>query len=399
MNLTIYPRKLNGSLRAIPSKSQAHRLLICAAFADKATVLECPETNQDIEATAGCLNALGARVIRTNSGYTVEPVQAIPVSAVLNCHESGSTLRFILPIVGALGVDATIQMEGRLPQRPLSPLWEEMERMGCRLSRPTETTIRCSGRLHAGTYSIPGNISSQYITGLLFAMALIEGTSHLEITGKLESKPYIDMTRQALTCFHVKTNNNQVTATLPFRSPGHMTVEGDWSNAAFFLTAQMLGNDVSVKNLNHTSAQGDRTVLQILEDLSVKHCTVCAADIPDLVPILSVAAAAMYGCVFTDIGRLRLKESDRVYSVIAMLKALGIHAEATESTLTVYPGTITGGIVDSVNDHRIAMSAAIAATIADNPVTILGANCVNKSYPTFWDEYERLGGHYEQYLW
>lgn len=398
MNLTIFPGKLSGCIRAIPSKSQAHRLLICAAFSDRPTVLTCPETNQDIEATAACLNALGANIRRTQSGYTVEPVTVIPATAELNCHESGSTLRFMLPVVGALGVDATIHMEGRLPQRPLSPLWEEMERMGCLLSRPTVNTIRCRGRLHAGTYTIPGNISSQYITGLLYAMALMEGNSCLKITGKLESSPYVDMTRQALAAFGVSTDDYHVTGCRPFRSPGYMGVEGDWSNAAFFLTAQALGNSVTVDNLNFKSAQGDRAVLQALEDLRSGRCTISAADIPDLVPILSVAAAAMHGCEFTDVARLRLKESDRVDSVISMLKALGIHAESTQDTLTVYPGKLQGGTVDSANDHRIAMSAAIAATVASGPVTILGANCVSKSYPAFWAEYKRLGGTYEQYL-
>jgi 3-phosphoshikimate 1-carboxyvinyltransferase len=173
MDLIIYPGKLSGILTTIPSKSQAHRLLICAAFADNPTQLQCPDTNRDIEATVDCLNALGADIRRTDSGYTVLPVRSVPTSAQLNCCESGSTLRFMLPIVGALNVDATFLMEGRLPQRPLSPLWEEMERMGCILSRPTANTLRCQGKLKAGEYSISGSVSSQYITGLTFALCLM----------------------------------------------------------------------------------------------------------------------------------------------------------------------------------------------------------------------------------
>ena len=167
MDITIQPGKLCGTVAAIPSKSQAHRLLICAALADKETTLLCPQTNQDIEATAECLRTLGADIRRTEAGYCVTPVSGIPKSAVLDCRESGSTLRFMLPIVGALGVDATLQMEGRLPQRPLSPLWEELERMGCTLTRPTESTIRCCGKLRPGAYTIAGNVSSQFVTGLL----------------------------------------------------------------------------------------------------------------------------------------------------------------------------------------------------------------------------------------
>ena len=399
MNLTIHPGELTGTLSAIPSKSQAHRLLICAAFSNAETQLFCPLTNEDIEATVSCLRALGAQILRTESGYSVIPVVKAPDSAQLFCGESGSTLRFMLPVVGALGVDTTLHMEGRLPQRPLSPLWEEMERMGCSLSRPTANTIRCTGKLHSGTYSIIGNISSQYITGLLFAMALMDGCSTLQITGKLESKPYVDMTCKALELFGINTSDYQVSGSYPFHSPKKLLIEGDWSNGAFFLAAQAMGNSLTVDNLDPTSAQGDRAIVGHLAQLSSGFCTISTADIPDLVPILSVAAASMHGCVFTNISRLRLKESDRVASVIQMLNALSIEAEATEHTLTVKPGNFTGGTVDSANDHRIAMAAAIAATKAQGPVTILGAQCVKKSYPTFWDEYKRLGGNYEQHIW
>ncbi len=397
MNITIYPKKLTGTIQAIPSKSQAHRLLICAAFADGETQLICPQTNQDIEATADCLRALGADIQRTVDGYIIKPAVKIPGSAVLPCWESGSTLRFMLPIIGALGVDATFVLAGRLPTRPLSPLWEEMERMGCALCRPTENTLHCTGKLSSGNYTIGGNVSSQFITGLLFAAALLEGTSRLIITGKLESKPYVDMTQQVLRVFGVNSENYSVTGSRPFRTPGQFTVEGDWSNGAFFLAAKAMGSDLIVDGLDPYSAQGDRTAANILAAMD-NPCTVSASDIPDLIPILSIAAAFHHGAVFTDIQRLRLKESDRVASVISMLSALGIDATATEDTLTVFPGKFHGGTVDAVNDHRIAMSAAIAATVADGPVTILGAECVNKSYPAFWDEYSRLGGNYEQYI-
>ncbi len=384
MDITISPGKLSGTVTAIPSKSQAHRLLICAAFADRETELICSETNRDIEATADCLRALGADIQRTETGYLVAPHNEVPAQAVLNCCESGSTLRFLLPIAGALGVDATFQMEGRLPQRPLSPLWEEMERMGCTLSRPTENTIRCQGKLKAGKYNIDGGVSSQFITGLLFALSLIPGESELNITGKIESKPYIEMTKQAMALFEAPR----------YRSPGTVTVEGDWSNGAFFLAAGALGNEVTVTNLCSDSAQGDRAAVALLPRLE-EPITIDATNIPDLVPILAVTSGAKRGAVFTGIQRLRIKESDRVASTIAMLTALGGNAEATESTLTVFGTGYTGGTVDTCNDHRIAMAAAIAATVGTEPVTILGAEAVNKSYPTFWEEYKRLGGQYE----
>lgn len=397
MNITIYPGKLHGNITAIPSKSQAHRLLICAAFSDRPTTLYCPETNQDIEATAGCLNALGASVSRTQMGYAVSPIRSVPRVADVDCCESGSTLRFILPIICALGVDATIHMSGRLPYRPLSPMWEELERMGCMLTRPTETTIHTSGKLHAGEYTIAGNISSQFITGLLFALSVLDGESKIKITGKLESAPYVEMTQKALQVFGVQTDDFTVRGSIPFHSPGNVSVEGDWSNGAFFLVAAGLGNEVTVDNLDSDSPQGDRAIADIL----IKKCEVpviCAADIPDLVPILAVYFAAKGGAVFTDIARLRLKESDRVVSVMNLLGALGIQSEADENTLRVYGGHFTGGTVDACGDHRIAMAAGIAATVADAPVTILGAECVAKSYPAFWQEFKRLGGRYEQYL-
>ena len=395
MDITISPRRLRGDLTVIPSKSQAHRLLICAAFSDKPTLLQCAETNRDIEATADCLTALGAKILRTDSGYTVFPVKAVPEQAELHCRESGSTLRFLLPVAGALGVDALFTMEGRLPQRPLSPLWEEMERMGCTLTRPTSDTIRCTGKLRPGAYRIDGGISSQYITGLLLALSLLGSGSQLEITGKAESRPYIEMTKAAISLFGGDPDHP---GEKRFHSPGAVSVEGDWSNGAFFLAANELGSHLNLHGLDPDSPQGDRAVLGILPLLRSGSPRVSAADIPDLVPILSVAAASNHGAVFTDIRRLRMKESDRVASVMAMLKSLGGRAEADDNTLTVFPSGFTGGVVDSFNDHRIAMSAAIAATVCTGPVTVLGAECVSKSYPGFWEEYRRLGGNYEQHV-
>ena len=388
MDLTLHPHLLRGQVDILPSKSFAHRALICAALADGPTTIHCPQTSADMEATADCLAALGADIQRTSQGFQVTPIRNVPKSTILPCRESGSTLRFLLPVVGALGVDAVFQMEGRLPQRPLSPLWEVMEGKGCKLSRESDTTLRCTGKLQGGSYRIDGGISSQYVTGFMLAMTHIPGEKDLQVTGTIESQPYIQMTRDVLALFG---GNN-------LHSPGNITIEADWSNAAFFLTANALGSGVIVSGLKEDSSQGDRAVAQLLPLLAEGCPTICARDIPDLVPILSVAAAANHGAVFTGIHRLRLKESDRVSSVTAMIQNLGGRAEATEDTITIYGTGLTGGVVDSHSDHRIAMSAAIAATVCKAPVTILGAQCVEKSYPTFWEEYARLGGQYEQYL-
>ncbi len=390
MDITIQPRPLRGEITVIPSKSQAHRLLICSAFADNPTQLHCPETNRDMEATVECLNALGAQITHTDSGYSVFPATRLPEHAVLNCCESGSTLRFLLPVAGALGVDATFLMAGRLPQRPLSPMWEEMERMGCTLTRPTGDTIRCQGKLKPGKYSIDGSVSSQYITGFLLALSLMDGKSTLEITGKVESRPYIELTKNAIRLFGADPDTP---GAIPFHSPGNITVEGDWSNGAFFLAANALGSELTIHGLSTDSAQGDRAVVEILRQMQTGTPIVSAADIPDLVPILSVVAACSRGAVFTDIQRLRLKESDRVATTINMIKNLGGSAQATDDTLTVYGTGLKGGTVNSHNDHRIAMATAIASTVCTEPVTILGAEAVNKSYPRFWEEFARLGGN------
>lgn len=384
MDITIQPGKLHGVVKAIPSKSAAHRLLICAAFAQGETRLSCPDTNDDIEATAACLNAMGADITRHSWGYHVAPASVIPKDATLPVNESGSTLRFLLPVAGALGINATFVMKGRLPKRPLSPLWEELERMGCSLSRPTADSVCITGKLHPGEFSIDGGVSSQFVSGLLFAMALMAGKSSLQVTGNVESRPYIDMTQKALALFEKDG---------ALVSPGEIAVEGDWSNGAFFLAANALGSNLVVENLAENSPQGDRAAACWLARLK-ENQTICAKDIPDLVPILSVVAAANKGAVFTDIRRLRAKESDRVESVKAMLSALGVQSQSDENTLTVYPGSFTGGTVNSQNDHRIAMSAAIAATVASGEVTILGGECVKKSYPSFWEEYGKLGGKY-----
>ena len=397
MDITVYPGKRSGQISAIPSKSQAHRALICAAFSDEPTTVYSPKTSRDIEATVGCLCALNAEIQRNADGYIVTPVKEIPDTATLDCGESGSTLRFLLPVVAALGIDATFCLSGRLPQRPLSPLWELLEGMGCQLPRPTENTIRCQGTLHAGVFTIDGSISSQFISGLLFAMALLSGKSQLHLTGNVESAPYIEMTQNMLQLFGVTCEDYTIRGSFPFRSPGQLPIEGDWSNSAFFLAANAMGSAVSVTGLNENSLQGDWVITDILKSLTC-FTTVDAADIPDLVPILAVTACQKQGACFTNIKRLHLKESDRVKSTAALLNSLGGEVMVTENEMTVTPAVFHGGTVDSVGDHRIAMAAAIAATAATGQVTILGAECVAKSYPDFWDDFRKLGGNYEQHI-
>ncbi len=367
MDVTIRPGALSGTVKAPPSKSCAHRVLICAALSEGPTDICCGPVGADVQATINCLQALGASITKTTTGYHVKPVCHIPEKAMLPCGESGSTLRFLLPVAGALGIEATFLLAGRLPQRPLSPLWEEMQRMGCQLSRPTADSILCTGKLQLGEYEIDGGVSSQFISGLLLARMVNPGII-VKISGQLQSKAYVELTEKIIA---QKTT----------------TVEGDWSNSAFFLGANVLGSKVDITGLSPASIQGDRAVTELLGETAVS-----AKDVPDLIPILAVVAAFRQGCVFTDIQRLRLKESDRVESIAELIHALGGKCEVNETTLTILPVPLVGGQVDPQNDHRIAMAAAIAATACTAPVTILGAECVNKSYPQFWADFQMLGG-------
>lgn len=407
MDITIFPEKLHGVVCAIPSKSHAHRLMVCAALADKPTRIEIPTICDDLSATISCITGFGGEIEHCyGQAEIITPIHDLPASAVANCGESGSTLRFFLPLAGALGVDTTFLLEGRLPYRPLSPLWEEMGRNGCRLSwmnrsnlhsagvqpsRSVTAGLHMSGSLRPGHYRIDGGVSSQFISGLLMALPLLKGESRLELIGRVESKPYVDMTLGVLSQFGISWTDFHTIGNQKFISPGTVTVEGDWSSAAFWLAAAMLGSQITVIGLNENSLQGDKAIARLLPMLQ-EHITISAADIPDIVPILAVVAAANQGAVITDIRRLRLKESDRIHAIVEMLCALGGRAVADENTLTIYPATLSGGTVDACNDHRIAMAAAIASTVCKYPVTILGAECVSKSYPSFWKEFTRLGG-------
>ena len=397
MIVSIMPGRLSGSVRAIASKSQAHRMLICAALADGKTEICCRELSQDIEATAGCLRALGADIERRGESLVVTPIeQAAAGYVVLDCGESGSTLRFMLPVVCALGRECTIKMHGRLPERPLEPLWSELIRRGAVLSKPLRDEIAVSGKIVPGEYTIAGNVSSQFISGLMFALPLVGG-GRIRIEGELESVGYVDMTIRALEKFGVGIRREPGGFCVPgarrFSSAGAVEVEGDWSNAAFWLAAGELGSSVECSGLDPDSPQGDRAAVSALTGLG-RGGEVDARNVPDLVPILAVAACGKKGATrFCGAGRLRIKESDRIKSVCAMLSALGGDVEETPDGLIVHgTGSLRGGTVSSAGDHRIAMSAAIASTICSESVTVEGAECVRKSYPAFWEDFVSLGG-------
>lgn len=419
MDIAITPKELFGTAHIIESKSHAHRILICAALSDRPTKIICTEISEDIEATARCLCSLGAKIERTADGFFVSPTENVPDLCEMDCGESGSTLRFLLPVVGALGANARIKMSGRLPARPLSPLWEELCAHGMILSKPCEDIIECKGRLCAGNYTLPGNISSQYISGLLFALPLLEGDSRLVITGKTESRAYIDMTLKALADFGISPaavcDGFEVSGRrVPRCRTESFRAEGDWSNAAFWLCAgAVCSGEVTCAGLDTASIQGDRRVTEILVRFGaqvtvggdavtvrggdLRGCVIDAADIPDLVPILSVVACKAQGETrIINAERLRIKESDRLKTVSETLSALGADIAETDDGLVIRGGTaLHGGTVSSAGDHRIAMSAAIASCMCSGTVTVTDAQAVNKSYPKFWQHFEALGGKIE----
>ena len=291
--------------------------------------------------------------------------------------------------------------EGRLPERPLSPLWEELERHGAILDRPAREEIVFSGRLEPGAYSLPGDISSQYISGLLFALPLLQGESTLIPTGRLESVGYLEMTRRAQGLFGLAWSGRRagetwrLTSGHRYRSPGRAEVEGDWSNAAFWLAADALSPQrIRITGLDPDSPQGDRAAAELIPRIREGNAVIDAGNVPDLVPPLAVVAAVSPGETrYANAGRLRLKESDRLQSVCTMLNALGAEAEERPEELVIRGReSLRGGVVDSCRDHRIAMSAAVAALACREPVTVLGAEAVEKSYPAFWKDYRSLGG-------
>ncbi len=420
MNVTCYPSVLSGTVAAIPSKSDLHRKLICAALSENGGALPLREPYcDDIAATVRCLQALGAEFQQTTDRILIAPIKQQP-HADLDCGESGSTLRFLLPVAMAVCSNISVTGHGRLPERPIGTLTNAMYAHGVHFDE-THLPLHANGNLRGGVYEIEGNVSSQFLSGLLMALPLCREDSEIRLTTALQSAAYVDLTLRVLREFgaeiYVSTKDLRLCYHILGKQRLHMpeglSVDGDWSNAAFWLTAgavQQAGNAaVCVTGLDTASTQGDRAILRILREsgaavqesaagLSVtkgqNRCITEVMDaIPDLLPILAVKAAVSEGnSEFVKAERLRLKESDRLQSTAQMLRDLGGNVDERADGLTVYGGQLRGGTVNAQNDHRLVMAAAIAALCCREPVTILGAEAVNKSYPQFFDDYIALGG-------
>ena len=403
MNVTITPTPLKGRVMIPPSKSQAHRLIIAAALAEGESVIKNVAYSQDIEATIRCMTELGAQFTKDGSTLTVQGVAANSMSPMrrmahphLDCGESGSTLRFLIPVALALRGGAVFTGHGRLMERPLQPYFDLFDEKGIAYELK-DGVLTVSGLLTPGEYRLPGHVSSQFFTGLMFALPLLNGDSKIAITSPLESGSYVEMTRDAMRLAGVQSDKGNLPGNQTYKSFA-ATVEADWSQAAFFYAAHGLLNEVSMGGLNPFSTQGDSQIVHFYQELcgSDEEAAQDVSQCPDLFPPLAVMAALRERCS-THIGgaaRLRIKECDRINAVVEMLRKFGLAVEEFADGISlVGKGQLRGDVViDSHNDHRIAMAAAIAATRATGPVTITNAECVAKSYPDFWEVYESLGG-------
>ncbi|MCM1113936.1 MAG: 3-phosphoshikimate 1-carboxyvinyltransferase [Clostridium sp.] len=384
---------LTGEVLIPPSKSAAHRAMVCSFLAGGGTVSPIIASN-DMKAMEQVISALGSD------------------KDTADCIESGNTLRFMIPVAAALGKTVTFTGSGRLPDRPIGDYLRLLPQHGVQCTSDGKLPLRIEGQLTSGVYEIAGNISSQYITGLLLALPILDGDSKIVLTTKLESKPYVDMTIKVMADFGVSVEECEygyfIKGGQSYQKRDY-TVESDWSQAAFFLVAGAVNGDVTLKGLDLNSAQGDKAIVDILKAFgadieigenyirakksSLNGIEIDVSDIPDTVPALAVAAAFANGTTVIKGGeRLRLKESDRIESVVSNLKRLGVVVEEKPDGMVITGGNVTGAVLEGFNDHRIPMAFSVAALNAKGDTTITDAQSINKTYPTFFEDYNRLGG-------
>ncbi len=404
MDIRIEPHRLSGAMTPPPSKSMAHRMIISAALSSGTSTIRNVAFSQDIEATLRCMETLGAHWERLAedtvriTGIGRGSPESFSELPHFDCGESGSTLRFLIPIALAVAGGGVFTGHGRLMERPQKPYFDLFDQRGISYHQENGV-LTVQGRLTPGDYQLAGNVSSQFFTGLLFALPLLDGPSTVVSTTALESADYITMTINAMRSAQVTVaaqwgQRRFQVLSMPYQAFDG-TVEADWSQAGFWYAANFLSNQVELWGLNPRSAQGDMVVSDLYWKLAKPgEVGIDVSGCPDLLPPLAVMAAIRQGTTrFMNAARLRIKESDRLATTAALLNTLGGQAEEGPDSLTVHGvSAFSGGTVDGANDHRIVMAAAIAATRSTSPVTILGAEAVNKSYPSFWDEYKRLGG-------
>ena len=395
MRVTILPSKARGRMEAPPSKSMAHRMLLCAGCADGTSILENIDLSEDVLATMDCLRALGAGIQYADRRVTVCGTDICSMSrpAVLDCRECGSTLRFMIPLCLMSGRKAELTGSAKLFERPLG-IYERICREQSILFEREGNRLTAAGKLRPGEYELPGNVSSQFISGLLFALPLLEGNSRIRLTGPVESRPYIDMTMQVMELFGVKTEwENERAILVPGGQsycPRNARVEGDFSNAAFFEALNLIGGDVEVTGLCDGSLQGDKVYRQYFDRIREGYAQIDLSDCPDLGPILMAAASMCKGAEFTGTARLKLKESDRGLAMQEELGKLGASVRVLDNSILVEAGELRAdAALEGHNDHRIVM--ALAVILSSVGGTIAGAEAVRKSLPDFWERLRQLG--------
>ena len=422
-NLMITPSKLSGEVKIPPSKSMAHRAIICAALSDGLSIIENIDYSDDIIATIEGMKALGASIVKYDDYLEIVGIYKSNKEnnefRIINCNESGSTLRFLVPISMLFSGKSKFVGKGNLGKRPLTTYYNIFENQGIEYScEEGNLNLIINGKLKPGNFEVEGNVSSQFITGLLFTLPLINRDSKIVITTEMESKGYIDLTLSALRDFGIEIINNDykefiIKGNQEYKARNYK-VEGDYSQAAFFLTANAIGNKVEIDDVLANSAQGDKEAIDILsrmgmtvqwnkskngiipaENNDLKATIIDGSQCPDIIPVLSVAAALAKGTTkIIKAGRLRIKECDRLKAVASELTKLGAKIEEKEDGLIIEGvESLKGGVeVWSWKDHRIAMTLAIAATRCKEPIVLKDYECISKSYPSFFNDYRRLGG-------
>lgn len=426
----IFPTKLQGTVVAPSSKSMGHREIICAGLAAGTSIIDNISMSKDIEATMRCLKAINVAVDEIPSMIAGRKALQIsgtghPMAAAdsVDCGESGSTLRFFLPLGANLNCPLTFTGHGKLVSRPLQAYYDIFDEKFIQYFNDNgNLPVTVNGRLTPGTYKLPGDVSSQFVSGLLFALPLLNGDSVIEITSPLESSAYVDMTINCLAKFGIKVEN-EGGLHRRYLVPGKQhyqaqdsQVEGDWSQAAFWTVGGSLGKGITCQGVNVKSLQGDQAVVDIMERMgaaisqtensvtvnggATKATLIDAANCPDIIPVLTVLAAVSEGTTkIINAGRLRIKECDRLAAMTSELNKMGAAITEEPEGLTIIgkPDGLKGGVrVDAWNDHRIAMSLAIAAQKCAEPIILSGAESVAKSYPTFWEDYKSVGGLVEE---
>ncbi len=416
MKAIVKKSAVSGTIAAPASKSFMHRALICSALCKCSTELFPTCYGDDVLCTMSCLESLGAEFQIDGEKLIVHPIKEIPKNILLNCGESGSTLRFLLPLICALGINGEFVGSGRLPERPIAELLQALKENGAACSS-NRLPFNVQGQIKPGAYSVSGNVSSQFVSGLLMALPLLSGESELKITTALSAPGYVDITRQVMKEFSVHTEKisggYSICGAQAYVSPRRYKVEGDWSSAAYILLAGGLCGNCSVSNLNKKSRQADAAVMGLLKSMDAElniagenitssskgrplPIDLDVSDFPDLVPALAAFLSHAGGTSrLYNAGKLRFKESDRLKTVEGMINAMGGRARVVDDSLIIHGGGLKGGFIDPQGDHRIAMAAAIAALDSDGETQIADAQCVSKSYPGFFKDLKKLGADVE----